>query len=237
MSGENQRRRLRALLRVANVRVPGDTQLVEQAFVHESFAKENGGTSNERMEFLGDSVLGFVTAHWLFEHFPNEPEGNMTIRKAAIVNDIQLANSARRLGFPQLVQLGAGLRNAGGEENTSVLADAFEAFIAALYLRYGIEAARRFVVESHIESLEHDGDALLDPKTRLQQYAQEHLSATPTYRDRSLGTPQAPRFSASVVANGKTLGSGCGPSKRSAQQAAAKAALTKLLSTNTEPLP
>lgn len=228
MSGEAHRRRLRALLRGAGVRVAGDLEAIEQAFVHESYAKEHGGASNERMEFLGDSVLGSITAHWLYEHFAAEPEGRLTVRKAAIVNDAQLAQSARRLGFSDLVQLGVGMRNAGGADNTSILADAFEAFVAALFLRYGIEKARTFVVSQHIEQLDHAPDALLDAKTRLQHYTQEHLFATPSYRDRSEGTPQQPQFSSAVIINDETLGTGTGPSKKAAQQAAAEAALLAL---------
>ena len=216
MAGEAQRRRLRALLKRAGVRVAGDLTMVEQAFVIESFAKENGGSSNERMEFFGDSVLGYITAQWLFERFPNEPEGQLTVRKASIVNDGQLAISARRLGFGDLLQLGTGMRNAGGAENTSILADAFEAFVAALHVRYGPEKARTFVVNEHIATLDHAPGALLDAKTRLQHYAQEHLSATPAYRERSAGTAQVPKFHSCVLVNGKTLGTGTGSSKKSA---------------------
>lgn len=202
--------------------------VVEQAFVHESYAKEHGGASNERMEFLGDSVLGSITASWLFERFPHEPEGRLTVRKAGVVNDAQLAQSARRLGFSLLVRLGTGMRNAGGSDNTSILADAFEAFVAALYLRYGIEKARTFVVEEHIGHLDHAPDALLDAKTRLQHYAQEHLSATPAYKERTHGSPQEPRFTSTVSVAKKTLGTGTGSSKKTAQQAAAQAALSTL---------
>lgn len=229
MSGEAHRRRLRALLRRAGVRVAGDLTLVEQAFIHESYAKENGGFSNERMEFLGDSILGAITARWLFEHYPEEPEGRLTLRKAAIVNDAQLAESARRLEFPELVQLGAGMRGAGGANNTSILADAFEAFVAAVELRYGHEKAARFVLDEHVKQLNHAPDALLDAKTRLQHFTQEHLSATPSYRERSEGTPQIPKFRSDVIVNGKTLGTGTGASKKAAQQAAAEAALSLLL--------
>ncbi|HEV7179579.1 MAG TPA: ribonuclease III [Candidatus Baltobacteraceae bacterium] len=220
---------MRALLKSAGVHIAGDLSIVEQAFVHESNAKERGGRSNERMEFLGDSVLGAITAHWLFEHFPDEPEGRLTVRKAAIVNDAQLAQSARRLGFSDLVELGSGMRNAGGANNTSILADAFEAFVAALYLRYGMEKARTFVVGMHIEALDHAPDALLDAKTRLQHHAQEHLSATPVYRDRTAGTPQQPEFISCVIVEEKTLGTGTGSSKKAAQQAAAQAALDAIL--------
>lgn len=228
MSGEAHRRRLRALLRLSGIRGAGDLAVVENAFIHESYAKEHGDNSSERMEFLGDSVLGLVTASWLFERFGDEPEGLLTLRKAAIVNDVQLARTAHRLGFPQLVQLGTGMRSAGGAENTSVLADAFEAFIAAIYLCYGWEKAQRFVTTQHIEQLDHSPDALLDAKTRLQHYTQEHLAATPVYRDVSRGTPQQPSFLSRVSVAGRTLGKGSGPSKKAAQQAAAQAALLAL---------
>jgi ribonuclease-3 len=227
VAGEAHRKRLRALIKRAGVRSAGDLTLIEQAFVHESHAKERGGASNERMEFLGDSVLGFITAAWLYEHF-DEPEGQLTVRKAAIVNDGQLAQSARRLGFADLLQLGTGMRNAGGTDNTSILADAFEAFVAALYLTYGVEKARAFVVREHLEALDHAPGALLDAKTRLQHYAQEHLQATPAYRDESCGTPQTPEFRSSVIVGSKTLGTGTGPSKKAAQRAAAEAALSVL---------
>ncbi|MDP9025162.1 MAG: ribonuclease III [Candidatus Eremiobacteraeota bacterium] len=229
MSGEAGRRRLRALLRSAGVRSAGDLEIVERAFVHESHAAERDVPSNERMEFLGDSVLGAITAGWLFDRFPEESEGRLTVRKAAIVNDAQLARSARRLGFAQLVQLGAGMRNAGGADNTSILADAFEAFVAAVYLRYGIEKARTFVVNEHILHLDHAPGALLDSKTLLQHYAQEHLAATPTYEESNHGSPQRPEFTSTVIVNDKTLGTGTGSSKKAAQQAAARAALAVLL--------
>lgn len=228
MSGEAYRRRLRSLLRLAGIRKVEEMQPFETAFVHQSYARERGGRSNDRMEFLGDSVLGCIVAAWLFERFPDEPEGRLTLRKASIVNDAQLAEAARRLGFSELARLGAGMRAAGGVDNTSVLADAFEAFVGALFLRFGLEKARRFVIEQLVEQLDHSGDAPLDAKTRLQHYAQEHLAATPVYRETDRGTPQHPSFSARVMVGGKTLGSGRGASKKAAQQAAAEAALAAL---------
>ena len=227
MSGEARRRRLRGLLRLAGVRKP-DPAAVEGAFVHESHAKERGGTSNERMEFLGDSVLGFITADWLFERYAGEAEGLLTLRRAALVNDARLADAARRLGFRDVVALGAGMSASGGSDNTTVLAGAFEAFVAALYLTYGVEKARRFVVVEHLEHSDGPADELLDPKTRLQHYAQEHLAATPVYHERSRGTPQQPAFSSRVTVKGKILGKGQGSSKKAAQQAAAEAALVSL---------
>ncbi|MGR4065104.1 MAG: ribonuclease III [Vulcanimicrobiaceae bacterium] len=233
MSGEAHRRRLRGLLRLAGVRTAGDLEPVERAFVHESHARERGSVSNERMEFLGDSILGAIAADWVYRHFPGEPEGALTIRKAAIVNDGQLAATARRLGFSDVVQLTTGMRNAGGADNTTVLAGAFEAFVAALYLAYGLERARRFVVTQHVEPLDHAPEALLDPKTRLQNYSQEHLAATPVYRDEKRGTPGAPLFASHVVVKDQTLGSGTGASKKIAQKAAAEAALERLKAQST----
>jgi ribonuclease-3 len=228
VAGENRRRRLRSLVALAGVRIAPDLAAIDRAFVHESYARENACDSNERLEFLGDSVLGAITAAWLYERFPTEPEGELTLRKAAIVNDAQLARTARRLGFNALVLVGSGMRNAGGTENASVLADAFEAFIAALYVRYGIERARRFVLREHVEQIEHGEDVELDAKTRLQHLAQARLGGTPAYHDESRGTPQQPEFSSRVEVNGKTLGTGVGGSKKSAQQAAAEDALRGL---------
>jgi ribonuclease III len=125
---------------------------------------------------------------------------------------------------------------AGGSENTSVLADAFEAFVAALHLRFGMEKATQFVVTAHIAELDHSTDALLDAKTRLQHYAQEHLAATPVYRETSHGTPQRPAFRSKVSVKGRVLGKGEGFSKKAAQQAAAEAALLTLTATR-DPLP
>jgi ribonuclease III len=228
VAGEAHRRRLRDVLRLAGVERAGDLAIVERAFVHESHAREGGIESNERMEFLGDSVLGFITAEWLYERFGQEPEGMLTLRKAAIVNDAELAETARRLGFPSIIQLGAGLRAAGGTENTSVLADAFEAFVAAVFLRYGLDKVRRFLLAEHVEPVAGHLRDLVDPKTRLQHYAQEHLSATPVYNEVDDGTPQAPAFESTVSVAGRALGTGNGSSKKAAQRAAAIDALAGL---------
>jgi ribonuclease-3 len=230
VSGEARRRRLRALVRRAGISATqaGDLAIVERAFVHDSHARERNGASNERLEFLGDSVLGFLAAAWLYETFPDDDEGLLTVRKARIVNDAELARTARRLRFAEVLELGTGMRNAGGEDNPTILAGAFEAFVAALAISYGLETARLFVETQHIVPLDHRAAGLLDPKTRLQHHAQEHLGGTPVYRDANVGTLQAPMFASEVEVNGAALGTGTGPSKRSAQQAAAQAALAAL---------
>ncbi len=205
----------------------GDLTIVERAFAHKSYASEQRVPSYERAEFLGDSVLGFITANWLYTTYPEAPEGELNFRKARIVNDGQLAETARRLGFPQLLLLGAGTRDGGGAESTSILADAFEAFVAALFLKYGLEDACRFVLKQHIHRLDH-GVELRDAKSRLQDLAQGSMGGTPAYRDAQVGTKQAPAFTSVVEVNGRALGTGSGSSKKAAQQAAAEAALDAL---------
>ena len=239
MSGEAQRRRLRALLRLAGIRRTHELSAFETAFVHQSYAKERGDESNERMEFLGDSVLGCITASWLYERFTGEPE--WIADAAQGVHRQRPAAGQYGSGgwdFPELMYSGAPeCARPAASENTSVLADAFEAFVGALYLRFGLEKARQFVVAQHIEGLDHSAGALLDAKTRLQHYAQEHFSATPVYRESSRGTAQHPAFKSRVSVKGRILGRGDGPSKKAAQQAAAEAALLAISSGNGSPDP
>ena len=227
MPGEGWRRRLRALL--GSARVPAtDLGAIERAFVHESAAREAGSASNERLEFLGDSILGLIVAHALYLRYPDESEGRLHARKAAIVSDAQLAKTARRLGFTDLVDVGVGMRNAGGADNTTVLADAFEAFIGAVYLTCGLDAARTFVEREHVAHVEHAPETTQDAKTRLQHLAQERWAATPVYRDVESGSAQRPAFRSRVIVNGRVLGAGSGPSKKIAQQSAAQNALAAL---------
>ena len=208
MSGEAYRRRLRALLRLAGIRKRDELSVFEMAFVHQSYARERGGGSNDRMEFLGDSVLGCITAGWLFERFAQEPEGLLTLRKAAIVNDAQLARTARRLGFSELDATRRG--NAGGRRERQHLGPGrrFRSLRRCTLPRYGLEKARAFVIKHHVDQLDHGTAALLDAKTRLQHYAQEHLAATPVYRETSRGTPQRPAFYSRVSVKGKVVGQG-----------------------------
>lgn len=227
MAGEARRRRLRALLDLAAAR-DLDPETVEPAFVHESAARESGVKSNERLEFLGDSVLGMIVARWVYERFPQDDEGTLSARKASLVNDPALAVTAGRLGFGELLLLGTGARKDGGAENISILADAFEAFVASLYLHAGADRARLFVERQHIESTGHSTELLLDAKTRLQHLAQERWSATPVYCDESAGTPQRPAFTSRVAVAGRELGRGEGSSKKAAQQRAAQEALISL---------
>lgn len=228
MAGEQRRRRLRALLKKAHA-APADLDLFEQAFLHESAARERRQISNERLEFLGDSVLGFVAATWLYEHHPDKDEGWLTRRKAAIVNDRVLAQTALRLGFPEMMQVGEGMSRAGGARNQTILADAFEAFVGALHLRYGEAKTRRFLVEQHLQLVDLSEASVTDPKSRLQHLMQERYRQVPVYRDDAVGTPQTPEFTSQVILKDTVLGSGTGRSKKQAQLEAASKALETLL--------
>lgn len=227
MPGEAKRRRLRALLQLAGVR-DGDLDALAAAFIHESAAKESGGLSNERLEFLGDSILGFIVSLWVYTHYADDREGVLARRKAAIVSDSALALSARRLGFSDIVELGAGERASGGADRVSILADSFEAFIAAVYLRHGFEAARRFVVEQHVAHADHSESGVADPKTLLQEFTQEHYACVPDYEEEGEGPPHLRRFTSFVRVKGELLGTGTGHSKKAAQQDAAAVALRTL---------
>lgn len=228
MAGESRRRRLRALLDRAGVDDEAIDR-IEPSFVHESAAKEESLSSNERLEFLGDAVLGLVAARWLYATYPNEKEGTLAKRKAAIVSDYAIAQTARKLGFADLVRVGAGERAHGGTQRASILADAFEAFVASLYLHYGFEAAQRFVEREHIEGFDRDETAISDAKTQLQELTQAHLACTPVYHEHGEGPAHQRIFTSVVRVNDETLGTGTGTSKKAAQQNAAAQALTTLL--------
>jgi ribonuclease-3 len=229
--GQHRRAQLRALLDRAGAKRLA-LEPFEGAFVHESAAAEAraaGATlvSNERLEFLGDAIVGAVSARWLFERYPNAPEGELALRKASLVSDAALGRSAVRLGFGSLVLVGRGLARSPGHPRPSLLADAFEAFVAALDAAAGLSAATAFVIDEHLVPAEAEA-LVVDPKTTLQEYVQGRFSEPPRYRERAEGPAHERSFSAEVAVEGETLGRGAGASKKVAQQAAALAALAAL---------
>jgi ribonuclease-3 len=228
MAGEGRRRRLRALLDLAGT--PNlELAAVEPAFVHSSAAAELGQSSNERLEFLGDSILGCITATWLYVRYPQAPEGELARRKAALASDEAIAATGLRLGLGELLMLGQGERASGGSLRASNIGDAFEAFIAVLERNVGIDTARRFVIREHLEPLADHYGPEADPKTMLQELLQARYRSTPVYLDEGEeGPPHLRTFQARVELNGKMLGSGRGASKKLAQRAAATDALTRL---------
>ena len=200
---------------------------VDPAFVHDSGSREGAGPSNERLEFLGDGVLGFVVGRWLYERFPDASEGELHRRRAAFVNTEALATTARRLGFGNLLILGAGERKTGGSERTSILADAFEAFIAALFRAKGLDVVSKFIEREHLAKLERHV-TLVDPKTELQELVQAQTACVPVYLETADGKPHERVFTSHVSVAGEVVGVGSGPSKKAAQQNAAQQALATL---------
>jgi len=228
VAGERRRQRLRALLVVAGA-PRKDAMAFDAAFVHESAVRERlAPRSNERLEFLGDSVLGFVVARALFDRYPDAPEGELGLRKAALVADAALAATAERLGFEELLLLGAGLAKLPPARRRSALGDAFEAFLAVLYRECGLEAVATFVAREHVEPFELAGSGLEDPKSRLQEWTQRHYGTVPSYVERFEGPDHERVFFAAVTVQGELLAEGSGPSKKAAQRAAAAGALERL---------
>jgi ribonuclease III len=229
-----RRRRLAALLKMSGV-AGIDPALIEPAFVHESAAAEGAGTSNERLEFYGDAILGFVTARWLVNRYPEANEGELSRRKNALVSGDACAQTARRLGFPDLMRLGVGMAQNGGAENSTVLADAFEAYIAALAGQADLERVARFIENEHLTRLDSPQTLESDAKTALQEFAQGRFATTPVYFERAEGPPHDRRFTSQVRVGAEVLGEGIGPSKKAAQQSAAAMALAHLRARHPEP--
>ena len=224
---------MRALLAVAGVphaaNAPADViDAFDAAFVHESAVKERlAPRSNERLEFLGDAILGFVVARSLYDRYPDAPEGELALRKSSLVADSALAATAERLGFEGLLVLGAGLAKLPAVRRRSALADAFEAFLAVLHRSCGLAATEMFVMREHVAERERLGGTIDDPKTILQEWSQRRSATVPVYADRFEG-PDHERTFFSEVAVGDVRANGTGPSKKEAQRAAAAAALVLL---------
>lgn len=208
--------------------------LLSEALSHSSYANEHRAAhlnSNERLEFLGDSVLGFVTAEYLFVQHPDLPEGDLTRIRAALVCEQSLYEVARKLDLGQYLKLGRGEEAGGGRERTSILADATEAVFAAVYLDGGIGAASQLIhrVLLDVEREEVVEERRRDYKTALQELVQRQADQVLTYRMvGEQGPDHAKTFQAEVLLNGEPLGVGSGHSKKEAEQAAAKAALETL---------
>ena len=209
----------------------GDRTLFLSALTHPSAKGQDGAGPNsyERLEFLGDRVLGLIIADLLLERFPDEPEGALARRLASLVRRDALAEVARAIGLDQAVVLAKGELGAGEANNPAILADVCEALIAALYLDGGLSAARRFVTAHWIARLEADPKPPQDAKTTLQEWAQGRGLKLPAYRElKRQGPPHDPVFSIEVTVEGHEPASGSGRSKRMAEQAAAGALLQRL---------
>lgn len=205
-----------------------DRELLETALSHPSHSQETDGTrGNERLEFLGDAVLDLVVSRLLYDANPGWTEGDLSRARAALVNQSALAVRARALEVGRYVKLGRSERRSGGESKDSVLANCFEALVAAIYLDAGLEPVSAFVVRAFGADLEQRPQR--DAKTRLQEWAHAEFQVSPAYRtvgDSGVEYDLA-RFTVEVSIEGEPFGQGVGRSKRLAERAAAEEALAR----------
>ena len=215
-----------------------DRALRDAAFTHRSYAFERELTeTNERLEFLGDAVLGLVVTDLAYRRFPDLPEGELAKLRAATVNMITLADVARDLGVGEAVLLGKGEEQSGGREKTSILADAMEAVLGAVYLDRGLDVARQVIERVFWPRMEAyvRGEGDRDYKTGLQELAAQDIGAVPQYRVSEEGPDHAKQFTATVFLGGQAYGSGSGRSKKEAEQRAARVAYARLMAEGPAP--
>ncbi|MBN2899535.1 MAG: ribonuclease III [Clostridia bacterium] len=209
-------------------------KLVKEALTHSSYANEkksNKIRNNERLEFLGDSVLSIVISDYLFRNYPDLPEGELTKIRSKIVCEATLSDCARRIKLGNYMMFGRGEELTGGRERTSILADAWEALIAAIYLDAGLETAREFIMEQMSQIIEDaiQGKVFMDYKTRLQEVIQVEKSNRIRYElTGEEGPDHCKVFYSSVLLNDERIGEGKGRSKKESEQEAAKQALREL---------
>lgn len=209
-----------------------DSELLVLALTHRSFAHEAGGIpTNERLEFLGDSVLGVIVTEHLYRTHPDLPEGDLAKMRAASVSQRALADVARSLNLGTYLLLGRGEEGTGGREKDSILSDTVEAVIGAAYLCHGLQTARDLVLRllgPTLNTAAHLG-AGLDWKTSVQELASERGLGVPQYRVEATGPDHQRHFSAELVLGETTWGSGEGSAKKTAETRAAEAAYRALL--------
>ena len=206
--------------------------LLQNALTHSSYANErwhDSLKSNERLEFLGDSILGMVVAEFLYRNYPDRPEGELTRMRADMVCETSLAKVADQIGLGQHLLLGHGEEQGGGRARASILADAVESVIAASFLDGGMEPARKFIERFILCNVPEQRLRNADYKTALQELLQQKKNQVITYELTGQSGPDHDKhFSVQVLLNGTPIGSGEGTSKKRAEQDAARDALEKL---------
>ncbi len=202
----------------------------DQAFIHRSYCNEHPGKlSNERLEFLGDSVLSLIISTRLYKLLPNSPEGELTSRRSHLVQTTTLSGKSIALGFNKKIKLSKGEEDSGGRSNISLMADTFEAVLGALYIDSGLAACEKFLLEVFPDSELTADIQIKDPKSLLQEKSQAAGLGTPTYKTvDAIGPDHAKEFTIAVTLLGKPPVTGTGSSKQRAETAAAAAALVKL---------
>ncbi len=216
--------------------VPRDPELIRQAFVHSSYFNENPtlvSGHNERLEFYGDAVIGLAVSRLLYERYPDEDEGFLTARRAALVNRDALADMSLELGLHRHLLLGRGESEAGGATRPSVLAACFEALAGALSLSDGHDRTEQVLVhlfEPRLAGLNETEGPPKSAKSRLQEWTQRHLGMKPVYHvTRTTGPAHEQEFDVAVHLDGRALASGIGSSRQRAEERAADAALAMLI--------
>ncbi|HEY7463961.1 MAG TPA: ribonuclease III [Candidatus Limnocylindria bacterium] len=218
-----------------------DPEAIRQAFVHSSFYNENPqlvAGHNERLEFLGDAVIGLVVSRLLYERFPNEDEGFLTARRASLVNRDALAALARQVGIDGYLLLGRGEADAGGASRPSLLAAAFEAVAGAIFLSEGLDTTRAWLRRLFGEQLggaDEEAEPPKSAKSRLQEWSQRTHRIKPHYELVStIGPAHEQTFTVAAVLRGRRLAVGVGSSRQRAEEQAASAALESVLETGIE---
>jgi ribonuclease-3 len=217
-----------------------DPEAIRQAFVHSSYYNENQGSvsgHNERLEFLGDAVIGLVVSRLLYERYPDEDEGLLTARRAALVNRDSLASLALRLGMDRYLLLGRGEAENGGATRPSLLAGTFEAVVGAIYLSEGVRAVRTWLRRLFADELPAPGQdrAPKSAKSRLQEWSQRVNHQKPRYElIAATGPAHNQTFTVGVVLSGERVATGTGSSRQRAEEQAAAIALDALHDGSTE---
>lgn len=209
-----------------------DLNLLRVALTHSSFAYEIGGAEfNEKLEFLGDSVLGIIVTEFIFHRFPQMQEGNLAKLRANLVKAETLAEVAVEIGLGSMLLIGRGAEASGGRENESILADCLEALIGAVYLDQGYKVTKELTLKLLEKKIfaEAQKKELGDPKTLLQEMTMNRWSVLPDYQiTDQKGPAHRPIFQAEVLIHGQVFGKGVGTSKKKAEQLAAKEALKEI---------
>lgn len=210
-----------------------DFSLLQRALTHRSYVNEHNDSleDNERLEFLGDAVLDFIVGAYLYNHFPEMAEGDLTRMRSALVHTEQLAKFAQIIRLEKAMRLGHGELQAGGRQKNTILCDAFEAVIGAIYLASGLTSVNDFILPLIEEkTLELQLKIIIqDPKSQLQEWSQSRGLSTPTYQTQRVTGPDHARiFEVEVTLNGEVLGTGAGRSKQIAEKDAARNAMAKI---------
>ncbi|HYM64976.1 MAG TPA: ribonuclease III [Candidatus Sulfotelmatobacter sp.] len=206
-------------------------KLFDQAFTHRSYLNEikEKLSSNERLEFLGDSIISFVVSQYLYEKYPYFDEGVLTNIRSLLVNTKSLAQIAKSLDFGKFLKLSRGEEESKGRQNQSLLADSFESYVGALFIDQGIDIVSTFLEEIFVPKAEEiaKNKSFKDPKSLLQEYVQSKKQNSPSYKVlQESGPAHARNFRIGVYINSKLIGEGLGKSKREAEENAAEKALT-----------